>query len=198
MALGLLVAAAVPALDQCPLYFVPAANYVPGDNPWSFAVGDFNADGRPDLAVANVNSDNVSVFLNTVAGFPPPAIIQQPAASQIVAAGQNAALAITANGFGNTLTYQWRKDGTPLASGGNISGATSPTLTFTPALLSDFASYAVQVTAPPSCGGGAQVTTTAAGILGVTGTACIGDTDGDGDTDSDDIIAFFAAWDAGC
>jgi len=42
------------------------------------------------------------------------------------------------------------------------------------------------------------VTTTAAGILGLTGTACIGDTVGDGDTDSDDIIAFFAAWDAGC
>jgi len=148
--------------------FQAAVNYAAGSGPISVAVGDFNADGQPDMAVANVNSDNVSVFLNTVAGFPPPAIIQQPAASQIVAAGQNAALAITANGFGNTLTYQWRKNGTPLASGGNISGATSPTLTFTPALLSDFASYAVQVTAPPSCGGGAQVTTSAAGILGLT------------------------------
>jgi len=133
------LAITMPALAQCPLSFAAAANYVAGNGPFSVAVGDFNTDGRPDMAVANVNSDNVSVFLNTVAGFPPPAIIQQPAASQIVAAGQNAALAITANGFGNTLTYQWRKNGTPLASGGNISGATSPTLTFTPALLSDFA-----------------------------------------------------------
>jgi VCBS repeat-containing protein len=28
-------------------------------------VGDFNADGKPDLAVANVNSDNVSVLVNS-------------------------------------------------------------------------------------------------------------------------------------
>ena len=34
-----------------------------GDAPVSVALGDVNADGRPDLAVANVSSDNVSVLL---------------------------------------------------------------------------------------------------------------------------------------
>jgi chitobiase/beta-hexosaminidase-like protein/VCBS repeat protein/List-Bact-rpt repeat protein/FG-GAP repeat protein len=43
---------------------VPAADYFTGDSPSSVAVGDFNGDGRPDLAVANLYSNNVSVLLN--------------------------------------------------------------------------------------------------------------------------------------
>src|SRR3989442_1278032 len=34
-----------------------------GTNPVSVAVGDFNGDGKADLAVANQQSDNVSVLL---------------------------------------------------------------------------------------------------------------------------------------
>ncbi len=42
-----------------------AATYFPvGSCPVSVAVGDFNGDLKPDLAVANCNSDNVSVLLN--------------------------------------------------------------------------------------------------------------------------------------
>ena len=39
-----------------------------GTNPYSVAIGDLNADGRPDLAVANLNSNNVSVLLGNGAG----------------------------------------------------------------------------------------------------------------------------------
>jgi hypothetical protein len=39
-----------------------------GSNPWSVAVGDLNGDGKQDLAVANFNSSNVSVLLNTGTG----------------------------------------------------------------------------------------------------------------------------------
>ncbi len=35
-----------------------------GDAPLSVAVGDFNGDGKPDLATANVNSDNVTILIN--------------------------------------------------------------------------------------------------------------------------------------
>jgi len=153
-------------------------------------VGDFNADGRPDLAVTNFNSNNVSVLLNTSSGFPPPVIIQQPL-SQIVPTGQNAALTVAANGFSNTLTYQWRKNGVPVVNGGTIAGATSPTLTFTPALLGDFASFDVQVTGAAACTVGAQVTTSAAGILAVTGTnPCPSDFNGDGFLNQEDLSGF--------
>src|SRR5262245_63249361 len=45
--------------------FVSAANYAAGSFPYSVAVGDFDGDGSPDLAVANIGSNTVSVFLGT-------------------------------------------------------------------------------------------------------------------------------------
>jgi hypothetical protein len=44
--------------------FLPAVNYAAGSGPVSVAVGDFNCDGWPDLAVANVISNDVSILLN--------------------------------------------------------------------------------------------------------------------------------------
>jgi hypothetical protein len=44
--------------------FQPPINLAPGDRPWRVAAGDFNGDGKPDLAVANVDGQNVSIFLN--------------------------------------------------------------------------------------------------------------------------------------
>ena len=43
--------------------FQAAVNYGAGTNPNSVAVGDFNGDGKPDLAVANGGSNTVSVLL---------------------------------------------------------------------------------------------------------------------------------------
>ncbi len=45
-----------------PVSFFAARTFVAGDSPASVAVGDFNSDGRLDLAVANRGSDIVSVF----------------------------------------------------------------------------------------------------------------------------------------
>jgi trimeric autotransporter adhesin len=50
-------------------------------NPWDVAVGDFNNDGRPDLASANYSSNTISVLLNTTAPgetMPSFAAFQQP------------------------------------------------------------------------------------------------------------------------
>jgi hypothetical protein len=54
--------------------FVAAGTLPTGPNPRSITIGDFNGDGNADLAVANGNSDSVSVFLGDGAGgFGPPA-----------------------------------------------------------------------------------------------------------------------------
>jgi hypothetical protein len=56
-----------PAQAQCPNFGAPE-NFVVGTNPRSVAIGDFNGDGRSDLAVANGNSNNVSILLGTETG----------------------------------------------------------------------------------------------------------------------------------
>src|SRR5207237_9620955 len=43
--------------------FQSAVNYDAGTNPVSVAVGDFDGDGKPDLAVVNSGSTNVALLL---------------------------------------------------------------------------------------------------------------------------------------
>ena len=45
--------------------FAPKQDFPTGDGPRSVAAGDFNGDGKRDLAVANLNSNTVAVLLNT-------------------------------------------------------------------------------------------------------------------------------------
>lgn len=48
--------------------FVAAVSFTTGafgSNPYSVAIGDLNGDGKLDLAIANVGTDNVAVLLNT-------------------------------------------------------------------------------------------------------------------------------------
>jgi elongation factor P hydroxylase/preprotein translocase subunit SecB len=47
--------------------FASKVDFATGTHPFSVAVGDLNGDGRPDLAVANDDSNSVSVLLNTTA-----------------------------------------------------------------------------------------------------------------------------------
>src|SRR5258705_13688798 len=44
--------------------FSTPTSYVVGGNPDYVTSGDLNGDGKPDLAAANAQSDNVSVLLN--------------------------------------------------------------------------------------------------------------------------------------
>jgi hypothetical protein len=44
-------------------FIAPRRDFTTGRSPRSVAVGDFNGDGKPDLAVANQGSNNVSVLL---------------------------------------------------------------------------------------------------------------------------------------
>ncbi|MBS1647632.1 MAG: T9SS type A sorting domain-containing protein [Bacteroidetes bacterium] len=50
------------------LCFRPAATYSAGVGPVGICSADFNGDGHPDVAVANNNSNNVSILLGSAAG----------------------------------------------------------------------------------------------------------------------------------
>ena len=56
------------AQAQAQVSFGLVANVATGDGPASVAVGDFNADGNPDLAVANQLANTVSVLLGSAGG----------------------------------------------------------------------------------------------------------------------------------
>src|SRR5947208_600909 len=65
--LALLLAAAAPALAQ-PVSFTAPTNFAAGAGPFSVAVGAFNGDSHPDLAVANVVSSSVSILVGDGSG----------------------------------------------------------------------------------------------------------------------------------
>ncbi len=47
--------------------FNPKTDFTTGSNPYAVSICDMNGDSKPDLAVANYNSNTVSVLLNTTA-----------------------------------------------------------------------------------------------------------------------------------
>jgi VCBS repeat-containing protein len=63
---ALLPAPPAPALT--PVTFTGPTDFAVGNNPNSVAVGDFNGDGDPDLAVANLFAESVSVLLGGAGG----------------------------------------------------------------------------------------------------------------------------------
>jgi hypothetical protein len=100
-----------------------------------------------------------------------PAITQQPTPTQSVAPGSQVMLSVVANGFGNPLSYQWRKGGAPLADGANISGSLTPTLTISPTMAGDGGSYDVRVSMV-ACGGVPASTISSPGVVNIDTSQC--------------------------
>jgi len=93
--------------------------------------------------LTTVTSNNAFLVINTA-----PAIITQPA-NQTASTGTSVSFSVTATGTG--LTYQWRKGVINLTDGGNISGATTDTLTINPVNVTDAATnYNVVISGPCS------------------------------------------------
>jgi hypothetical protein len=118
--------------------------------------------------VLNLNGGDAALFkLHDGAPFVgtqlggPPVITSQPA-SQTNLLGTTAAFSVAALGP-DPLAYQWRKNGTNLANGGGISGATSSSLTLSSLSLPNAGSYDVVVA------GGGSVTSAPPAILTVIG-----------------------------
>ena len=65
---GTLLCLGVSVCSAQTLSFAPAGDFPAGSISIGMAVGDFNGDGIPDVAVANVGSNNVSILLGTGTG----------------------------------------------------------------------------------------------------------------------------------
>ncbi len=99
--------------------------------------------------------------------------------SQTVVAGVNVTFTAAATGLSG-ITYQWTKNGVDLANGGNISGATSATLTLSSITLGDAGNYAVRASSGNSVAvsntatltiGGAEANDNFASATAITGTS---------------------------
>lgn len=135
--------ALAPALD-------PAAPddfflFVGNDNDYSSTDGrqDEDADGDNESYRADLNIDSMLlVYRLTLPGsgrVTAPVVSTSPA-SQYVNARATAAFAVIATAGGGAVTYQWKKNGVPLA------GATAPTLALANVQAADMGFYSVAVT----------------------------------------------------
>jgi hypothetical protein len=92
--------------------------------------------------------DNYYLGLDDVTVTPgfAPAISTQPTPTNLtILSGSNAIFSVAASGSA-PLNYHWRKNGTNLSNGGNISGATTNLLMFTAATTNNSGNYSLVVT----------------------------------------------------
>ncbi|HEX4441440.1 MAG TPA: FG-GAP-like repeat-containing protein [Thermoanaerobaculia bacterium] len=97
---------------------------------------DFGANGADGISA--IGTGGIAAFRNSAL-----AVFLPPAHAAVV--GSAATLHALASGYGS-LSYQWRKGGTPLSDGGSISGSQTATLTIDPVAFDDAGSYDVIVT----------------------------------------------------
>ena len=94
------------------------------------AIGWRNA---PNLQASTMDISSIQITGQS-SPIPPPVINAQPLPAAIATNGTGAFF-VTCSGV--ALNYQWKRNGTNLLNGGNISGATSPTLVISPAGMAD-------------------------------------------------------------
>jgi len=145
--------------------YKPAPGFYNGDstNPAEPTVADFvrfnsiqpyTGDGLNSITVTltNITGYDREVGMNGLqlvlspASVPQAAVITTQPQPTVAAAGATARLSVVATGDG--LTYQWRKNGYNVLDGGNISGATTATLTISNVSEDDVAVYSVAVFNP--------------------------------------------------
>ena len=125
---------------------------------WSFNGTNLSGATNATLTLTNVqlvNAGNYSVAITNSAGgtnsapaaltvISPLVITQQPQ-SQTVPSYGSASFTVAATGTGS-IAYQWRKNGTNLVDGGNLSGSTTTNLTLSTVSLADAGNYDVVIT----------------------------------------------------
>jgi len=190
------------------------ANRVARWNGSTWSAVDFGADDEANMLAAFQNEVLLGGIFSTVdaLGLVSPAlarfsatglpwIVQQPAADS-AACGASADISVTLSPGHPNLTYQWRRDGVPIADGPTpagtvIAGATTTALSITNAQPGDDGAFDCVITSP--CG---NVFSNAA-LFTITGTCaplCPADIapapNGDNLVNVQDLLAVIGAWGA--
>jgi hypothetical protein len=117
------------------LTFTLTVNYPTGQSGTKSVLGAVNyRPGPVTVAFANLNLTAVV----------PPSITTQPV-SRLAGVGTGSTFTVVASGTA-PLSYQWTKNGSALADGGNVSGATTATLSLSSLTVGDAANYTAVVT----------------------------------------------------
>jgi pectin methylesterase-like acyl-CoA thioesterase len=129
---------------QIPLFkFVNFSNDVSGAGTHNVTLGTTPANVIGAYLTNNTFNSSLDLFIPT---DPRPVITNQPTSfSGLV--GSNVTFTVGATGL-PVLSYQWRRDGTNISDGGNVSGTTTDTLAITGAQPSDNGNYTVVITNP--------------------------------------------------
>ena len=95
----------------------------------------------------SLSFNEVAALYETATGIPQasPAVISSEPASQVRYAGKTLQLAAAATGT-SPMTYQWLRNDQPLSDGGNVTGATTDTLTLANVTNDDAGNYKLTVT----------------------------------------------------
>ncbi|PYJ08584.1 MAG: hypothetical protein DME25_01105 [Verrucomicrobia bacterium] len=122
--------------------------------------GNVSGSASSDLTLSSISPADAAGYDVVVTGFgtvtssPPatltvvtnqPPVIFLPPQSQVCIQGTNASFSVMAIGSG-PFTYRWRKNGSNLSDGGNVSGSTSQVLALSNVSSADAANYDVIVT----------------------------------------------------
>jgi hypothetical protein len=141
-------------------FIVSASGSAPLSYQWQFNGTNLLNATNASLVLSNVQSSQAGNYLvqitNSVGATNsdsavltvvlPPTIVTQPQ-SQSVVSYHSASFTVAATGTG-PLSYQWRKSGTNLINGGNISGATTTNLNLASVTVADIGNYDVVVSNP--------------------------------------------------
>ncbi len=122
----------------CLLVSVPSFSK---ENSIHFKIGLSNFDKK----INNSRLNDFSISSEIVNGLANPIITTQPESTKAACVGNTVTFSVTATGTG-TLTYSWKKNGILLVDGGNVSGATTATLTLINVSSSDANSYTCDIT----------------------------------------------------
>ncbi|MBL0357018.1 MAG: Ig-like domain-containing protein [Chitinophagaceae bacterium] len=107
------------------------------------AATDYNVVVNGTAPCAAATSNNASLLVNQAV-----AITTQPV-TQTLCSGNTVTFTVAATGSG--LSYQWRKNASPLTDGGDISGSNTNSLTITNLTAADAGNYTVVVTGLTPC-----------------------------------------------